>query len=692
MHNRLTLPRIFIPKYIWIGVGLGAVYWVLESLLHVFVFQEGRFLSQLLTLDPHEVWKRFMVVGLLTVFSLYVQRGINVRRRTEEALKASETKYRTLFQEALNPVFLLNEQGGFLECNQAAVDFFECSTTELMGREFQSFFSEGSFSTTGAEFPLTPCRGNMEVDYRVNGRIKTLVVNIVPVTVAGESLYYGIGQDITQRKQMEKNLALAHAELNQIFQTASVAMRVIDRDFNVLKTNETFVALSGVAVKDAVGKKCYEVFAGAMCHTAGCPLTRVLRGEVEIDYELYKKRRDGTIVPCLLAARPFVGTDGNMTGIVESFKDITELKRAQEEVRTERDKLRNILFQQMEGVGILQPDYTIVYQNATLSDQIGNCEGNKCFRSFRDRETPCEVCYMHEATATGKLARCEFDTSDGRSFEHTYTPFKETDGENRCVVLLRDITERKASRAAVIRSEQLAALGELAAGVAHEINNPINGIINYGQMLVSKDRNREMVQGIGKQIVKEGDRVAKIVENLLAFARRERQWRTYTPIGDILSDTLILTAAQMRKDAIRLDVKIPEDKLQVACNRQEIQQVFLNILSNARYALNDRYPNSHEDKRLKIEAEIFDEEKSPYVRVSFQDQGTGIPKDIVKKVMNPFFSTKPKGKGTGLGLSISHEIIKEHRGDLTIHSKEGVYTRVNIKLPRMTGSQELGTI
>ncbi len=692
MHHRLTLPRVFLPKYIWIGFILGAVYWVLESLLHVFVFQEGEFFSQLLTRDPHEVWKRLMVVGLLTAFSLLAQRGINVRRRTEEALKTSETKYRTLFHEAMNPVFLLNEQGGFLEYNQAAIEFFECGTEDLIGKEFQKFISDGNPSTGKTRFPLYPGHGNMEVDYRVDSRTKTLVVNIVPVTVAGKPLYYGIGQDITQRKQMEKNLAFAHAELNQIFQTASVAMRLIDRDFNVLKTNETFAALSGVAARDAVGKKCYEVFAGPKCHTAGCPVTRVLQGDEEIDYELYKERRDGTSVACLLTARPFVGTDGKPVGIVESFKDITELKRAQEEVRTERDKLRHILFQQFEGVGILRPDYTIVYQNATLSEQIGDCEGEKCYRALRERNTPCEICYMHEATATGKLTRCELDTSSGKSYEHTYTPFKEADGENRCVVLLRDITERKASRAAVIRSEQLAALGELAAGVAHEINNPINGIINYGQMLVGKDRDREMVRDIAGQIVKEGDRVAKIVENLLAFARREKQWRTYNAIGEILSDSLILTAAQMRKDAIHLDVKFPKDKLRVVCNRQEIQQVFLNILSNARYALNHRYPDAHEDKRLKIAAEIIGEAKNPYVQVSFQDQGTGIPKDIVKKAMNPFFSTKPKGKGTGLGLSISHEIIKEHRGELTIESIEGQSTSVNVKLPMMSGSQEAGTI
>ncbi len=670
------------PTYLWIGVLMGVVWWIVESAVHVLFFQEGDLFSQLFTLDPHELWKRLLVVALLIVFSLYAQHGINVRRRTEEALAASEKKYRTLIEEALNPVFVVDQGGRIVEHNQSALQFFECDAGTLRTRTYDQLFPGRRRRGGGGGPPFDI--GQVEVDYPGDGRRKTLLINMVPLSIEGAPpLHFGIGQDITERKRAESNLELAHAELHQIFQTASAAMRLIDADSNVLKVNQTFVNLSGVSEADAIGAKCHDVFAGDHCGTDECPLRQVLGGAQEIEYEITKTRNDGTEVSCLLTARPFVGPDGRPVGIVESFKDITELARVQEELRTERDRLRHILFQQFEGVGIVRQDFTIEYQNATLRQEVGDCVGRPCFAALRGRTSPCPHCYMHEAISSGKLEHCEFDVVGGRLHEHTYTPFRDANGEEKVLVLIRDITERKASRASVIRSEQLAALGELAAGVAHEINNPINGIINYAQMLINKDRSRSHVKEIAGKVVAEGDRVAKIVESLLAFARRESQIKTPTSVREILTDSLTLVGAQLRKDAIKVDVELPVDLPKVLCVPQEIQQVFLNILSNARYALNERYQDSHDSKRLQVRAHLESNGNPRCVRISFVDNGTGIPRDMVDKVLNPFFSTKPKGKGTGLGLTICHEIMREHGGRLTIESTEATHTTVNLDLPEL---------
>jgi signal transduction histidine kinase len=120
---------------------------------------------------------------------------------------------------------------------------------------------------------------------------------------------------------------------------------------------------------------------------------------------------------------------------------------------------------------------------------------------------------------------------------------------------------------------------------------------------------------------------------------------------------------------------------EITANPQQIQQVFLNIISNARYALNRKYQGSHEAKRIEISCKKLLIDASPFVRLIFYDQGTGIPANILDKVLNPFFSTKPSGEGTGLGLSISHGIIKDHGGRLQIESKEAEFTRIIIDLP-----------
>ncbi|TNF56813.1 PAS domain S-box protein, partial [bacterium] len=249
------------------------------------------------------------------------------------------------------------------------------------------------------------------------------------------------------------------------------------------------------------------------------------------------------------------------------------------------------------------------------------------------------------------------------------------------LVQVQDVTEQRQAEAEVIRAGHLASLGEMAAGVAHEINNPINGIINYAQLLTDKSKPGIETDEIADRIIKESDRIASIVKNLLSFARDRKEQRRPVRISDVLFDTLALTEAQIRKDGIKLMFKVHENMSRINVQQQQIEQVFMNIISNARYALNRKFPETHENKVLQITGEEITVKNVPYVRISFYDSGIGIPADKIEKVMNPFFSTKPADKGTGLGLSISHGIVIGHDGKLTIDSVEGEFTRVIIDLP-----------
>jgi signal transduction histidine kinase len=244
-----------------------------------------------------------------------------------------------------------------------------------------------------------------------------------------------------------------------------------------------------------------------------------------------------------------------------------------------------------------------------------------------------------------------------------------------------DITDQKKAEADTLRASHLAALGELAAGVAHEINNPINGIINYTQMLANKSKKDSKEHDIARRIINEGDRIANIVRSLLTFARDAKEERRTVHINEIISDSLALIETQIKKDGIKLNINIPEQLPEVTVQPQQIEQVFLNLLSNSRYALNQKFYGSHNEKILDIIGEEVIHKHKPYIRITFHDKGIGIPYDIMDKVMNPFFSTKPSGIGTGLGLSISHGIITDHGGRINIESQEGEFTKVLINLP-----------
>ncbi|TVL99337.1 MAG: hypothetical protein CV087_18460 [Candidatus Brocadia sp. WS118] len=264
------------------------------------------------------------------------------------------------------------------------------------------------------------------------------------------------------------------------------------------------------------------------------------------------------------------------------------------------------------------------------------------------------------------------------------TPIKDEKGSVIGVLgIFWDITEKIALQTEAIRSRHLVSVGELAAGVAHEINNPITGIINCAQILVNKSEKGTREEDIGHRIVKEGNRIADIVKSLLSFARPgdRKEQRVSVHVSEIMSDTLVLMGSQLKKDNVELVLNIPPELSKVSAHHQQIQQVFLNLISNARYALNSKYPGRNENKILEIRGESITINNRPYVKVTFHDKGTGISADILDKVMNPFFSTKPRGTGTGLGLSISHGIVNDHGGKLLIDSVENEFTKVTVVLP-----------
>ena len=249
------------------------------------------------------------------------------------------------------------------------------------------------------------------------------------------------------------------------------------------------------------------------------------------------------------------------------------------------------------------------------------------------------------------------------------------------LLLVCDITGKMAIQADAQYACHLLSLGELAASVAHEINNPVNGIINYGQILVNECRAESMERDLGVRILKEGERIGGLVKSLLSYAHERRKEKRATEVSAILEETLALTQAQIRKDGIQLALDLPASLPKVTANLQQVQQAFINIISNARYALNEKYPGWHTNKRLTISGDPVILDGCPFVRVAFLDQGGGISPEKLSFLTKPFFSTKPFGKGSGLGLSITQKIINDHGGHLRFESEERQFTRVIIDLP-----------
>ena len=244
---------------------------------------------------------------------------------------------------------------------------------------------------------------------------------------------------------------------------------------------------------------------------------------------------------------------------------------------------------------------------------------------------------------------------------------------------IRDDKRRLDLEAQVRQQQKLESIGVLAGGVAHEINNPITGVMNYAQLLVDNAPPGSLQAQYAGEIIRESERVTQIVRDLLTFARQDRQAHSPADIPDIVDSTLSLVRTLMRHDSIRLEVDVPPGLPKIKCRSQQVRQVLLNLLTNARDALNERFPEANPDKVVALRVEPFSRDGRRWIRITVEDRGSGITPETMARLFDPFFTTK--AGGTGLGLAISHGIVRDHHGQLRVESEPGRWTRFHVELP-----------
>jgi PAS domain S-box-containing protein len=246
---------------------------------------------------------------------------------------------------------------------------------------------------------------------------------------------------------------------------------------------------------------------------------------------------------------------------------------------------------------------------------------------------------------------------------------------------LGETVERREAQAKVIQASKLASIGELAAGVGHEINNPVNGIINCADILIGQFGQGTKNRQFAELIRSEAERIARIVRNLLTFSRQEKERHSPARMCDIVETVLSLSRKKIMKSHVDLRVDVPETLPKIKCRSEQLQQVLMNLIINSLHALDEKYPQADPDKVLEIHAHPIDFAGRPFLRLTVADRGCGIKPAHVERLFDPFFTTKGRDKGTGLGLSVSDGIVREHGGQIAIESEEGRYARFHVDLP-----------
>lgn len=406
--------------------------------------------------------------------------------------------------------------------------------------------------------------------------------------------------------------------------------------------------------------------------------------------------KDGRKIPVLFSSSVMQDNGGKIQGWVYVGQDITKFKGIEMALYKSKDRYQR-LFKEFrlfidaidEPVLLLTSELRVLLANQgaekAFGKETGDLCGKYCSEIWQCSPFYHEDCAVVKSLQTGRIASVQFPDPHGRWWDTNAIPLKGEGGMIDGVIFMaRDVTESITIQAESIRNEQLNVLGELAAGVAHEINNPINSIINCAQLLLDKSTqdNKDDTRDMVNIILRESDRITHIVRSLLSFVSDKEDEKGYFRPIDLVSDTLTLAMTQLRKEGINVKIYIAPELPEVSVHPNKIQQVFLNIINNARYALNEKYPDgSHKDKIIEISGGTTMINNRLYTQIIFFDRGTGISQDILGRVMEPFFTTKPRGKGTGLGLSISRKMVKENDGNISIESIKGEFTKIIINLP-----------
>lgn len=456
------------------------------------------------------------------------------------------------------------------------------------------------------------------------------------------------------------------------------------------------------AVKKITGME-REKFIGKTHHELGFPkhLTSLWEEAISYTFDTGEKNRvefylDDLSIWIDWLLFPEFDEKGNVRAVITSARDITELKATEEALRNSEKLLSTTLNSVMEAVITTDIYKSVTFMNPPAEFLTGysfeEAKDNLLGDIFtiideadRNRFIGCPVDQILEKKKSidfsGNIAIVSKNNEELPITLNASPIIDDNNDLTGVVLVFRDVTVSRYQEAQLRNQQKLESLGTLSSGVAHEINNPIGIIMNFGELILEEADKDSQIAEDAQQIIKESTRIATIVKNLLSFSRHEKESRSIANMEDIIDNTLSLTSKLLKKDQVIIEKQIFGILPPVYCNSQEIMQVYMNLITNAKDALNDRYPGYDENKKIIINCEQIEKDGVKYLHTSFKDMGSGIPEELQQRIFDPFFTSKGRDKGTGLGLSISYGIVQEHNGEMYLKSKPGSGTNFYVDIP-----------
>jgi len=529
--------------------------------------------------------------------------------------------------------------------------------------------------------------------------------------------YDGVIRDITERKQAEEALRESEKRLQIILHGSPIATFVIDKDHRVISWNEALEHLSGMKTGDMLGA--CDHWKGFYDNQRPCMADLIVDGAVETIHEWYPNKFSKSPLineayevtdyfPSLggkekwlrSTAAAIRNTAGDLVGAIETFEDITERKKVEEELQ----KLASVVRYSNELVNLATLDGKMVFLNEAGSEMLGiypeEVEHTNILQVIPDHllemvQTELLPTLLADGTWEGELQFRNLKT--GKLTDVHAITFTITDPGTGAPLFLAnvslDITERKQAEeerkkleAQLIQSHKMEALGTLAGGIAHDFNNILSAIIAYAERGMLGVADLDKVRKNIDEILKVSNRARDLVKQILAFSRRTKHEFIQLKLDATIKESLKMLSAILPKT-----IEIRQNLLangRVMADSTQIHQVVMNLCSNAAQAMDEGggvldVSLNKVDINEDIDALALGLPPGPYLRLSISDTGHGMTPEVLERIFDPYFTTKEKGRGTGLGLSVVHGIVKSHKGAINCKSMPGEGTTFEIYLPEI---------
>jgi len=626
----------------------------------------------------------YKVVGACLTYT-----DITERKQSEETLRQSKERYRALFDSSVTGTLVIDaETMQVVLGNQAAAKMFGFSSLEeAFGVNLLDFVPPEEKEKT-LELMMKEV---FEQDSRRAFDLQTMTkdgrklwISATGARIMHKDRLAGLLSftDITERKQAEEKLRQSEENYKTLFNSSVVGMYVMDAE--TMK-----VVMGNRAAREMIGFSSAEEGIGVNPFNFVVPEDREKVLEIAINEFLEDSRQTHEIRvmdkngrrgwQSISIAR--IMHKGRLASLV-SFADITERKRMEEALRQSEENYRALFDSSVIGTIVIDAEtMKLVMANQAAAKMFGLSSAEEAleldpldFFHPEDKEKIVEIAeknlFEQDSQHTYELRAV---TKDGREIWISATGARIMhEGRLAGLISFTDITEQKRQNERLMMTDRLASIGELAAGTAHELNNPLTTITGFSQLLMEKEVSEDIRQDL-KLIYSEAQRAANVTKNLLTFARKHTPVKQLNQINNIIEDILKLRAYEHKANGIEVKRQFAPNLPEILVDYFQMQQVFLNLIINAEYFITE----AHNRGTLTIATK----KQNSTVRISIADDGPGIPQENLSRLFDPFFTTKEAGKGTGLGLSICHGIVTEHGGQIYAKSQQGKGATIFVELP-----------